>query len=147
LGWLFVISGLVIIGIGGFLTVYGQQLLTEKPSSPPTVVSERLLTPPQERLLALLFRYQREFASPKLIIGRNGELFFDDPEKRKSVKVNFLTELYGSKEGDVSNASEFITLMESLPTEYVRFHAETRFDNPFVVGVTPEGVKYLRDYR
>jgi hypothetical protein len=61
------------------------------------------------------------------------------------VKINFLTDLYGSKENDHSRLSEFVSLMESLPTEYVRFHAEARFDNPFVVSVTSDGVKYLRE--
>lgn len=61
------------------------------------------------------------------------------------MKVNFLTELYGSKENDYSRLSDFISLMESLPIKYVRFHAEARFDNPFVVSVTSDGVKYLRE--
>ena len=74
-------------------------------------------------------------------------MFFEDEVRRASVKINFLTELYGSKENDISKVSEFVSLMESLPIEYVRFHPEARFDNPFVVSVTPAGVKYLRDYK
>lgn len=144
MGWLFIIMGLGLVAIGSFVSYYGQQLLSEKPSPPVPVVIERLLSPPQERLLALLFQYQREFTASKLVIGRQGELLFDEPERQQTVKVNFLTELYGSKNGDLSRAPEFASLMESLPTEYVRFHAEMRWDSPFVVNVTTEGVKYLR---
>jgi hypothetical protein len=143
MGWLIIALGLFLIGAGTFLTYYGKSLLEEKPQS--LILSERLLTPSQERLLALLFRYQRDFAASKLIVGRKGLLFFDDEERRKSIKINLLTDLYGSKDDDDSRLSEFIALMESLPTEFVRFHAEARFDNPFVVGVTEAGVKYLRE--
>jgi hypothetical protein len=145
MGWVFIILGLIVISAGGFLTYYGQALLGEKPPAQPLTISERLLTPSQERLLALLFRYQRDFAASKLVVGRKGRLFFDDLARRDSVKINFLTELYGSKDDDNSRLSDFISLMESLPTEYVRFHAETRFDNPFVVSITSDGVKYLRE--
>jgi hypothetical protein len=65
----------------------------------------------------------------------------------KYSNVNLLNELYSSKEGDTSKAPEFIALMESLPSEYARFLPESRWDNPFVVSITPEGIKYLRDYK
>jgi hypothetical protein len=72
-------------------------------------------------------------------------LYFDDPERRKSVKINFLSELFGNKDGDQSRLSDYVSLMETMPTEYVRFHPEARMDNPFVVSVTSDGVKYLRE--
>lgn len=144
-GWTFIVLGAVVVSIGAMMGYYGQILLRERPPTQISTLSERLLTPSQERLLGLLFRYQRDYALSKLIVGREGQLFFDDEERRKTVKVNFLTELYGSKENDHSRLSDFISLMESLPTEYVRFHPEARFDNPFVVSVIPEGVKYLRE--
>jgi hypothetical protein len=143
MGWVFISLGILLIGMGSFLGYYGQQLLTEKP---PTQI-ERLLTAPQERLLALLFQRQREFASSKIVINRNGQIHFDDPELAKTNKVNFLADLYRSKEGDYAKASEFTALVESLPTDYVRFHAEARWDNPFVLSVTEAGVKYLRDHK
>jgi len=133
------------MGVGGFFTYYGQFVLNAQPTNRPLQESVRLLSPPQERLLSLLFRYQRDFAASKLVIGRKGQLFFDDMERRNSVKINLLTELYGSKDNDNSRLSDFVSLMESLPPEYVRFHAEARFDNPFVVSVTSDGVKYLRE--
>lgn len=145
MGWVFIILGLLIIGAGGFLTYYGQALLGEKPPAQSSTLSERLLTPAQERLLTLLFRFQRDFAETKLIIGRDARLYFDDPERRKSVKINFLSELFGNKDGDQSRLSDFVSLMETMPTEYVRFHPEARMDNPFVVSVTSDGVKYLRE--
>ena len=147
MGWVFIILGIVVAGAGVFLTYYGQALLGDKPTAQSPTLSERLLSPSQERLLALLFRYQRDFAVSKLIVGRDGQLFFDDVERRNSVKINFLTELYGSKENDNSKLADFISLMESLPTEYVRILPEARWDNPFVASVTPAGVKYLRDYK
>jgi len=147
MGWLFIGIGVFLAGIGTFLGIYGQQLLTEKPPTPTPGATEQILSPPQLRLLTLLFRYQQEFAASKLIIAReNGELFFDEPERHKAVKVNFLTELYGSKTGDVSKAPEFVSLMESLPTEYVRFYPENRWGGPFVISVTTEGIRYLQPH-
>lgn len=145
MGWAFIILGLVVASVGAFLTYYGQSLLGEKPPAQSSTLSERLLTPSQERLLALLFRTQRDFAATKLIIGRDARVYFDDPERRKSLKINFLSELFGSKDDDQSRLSDFVSLMESLPTEYVRFLPEARMDNPFVVSITPGGVKYLRE--
>ena len=97
MGWVFIFVGIALVGAGTFLGIYGQSLLGEKQSAQSSTVAERLLTPSQERLLALLFRYQRDFAASKLVVGRNGQLHFEDEERRKTVKVNFLTELYGTR--------------------------------------------------
>ena len=140
----FVTIGIVLIAIGSFLGYYGgKELLSARSPSP--FQAERVLSLYQERLLGLIYKYQRDYASSKLVVARNGSIFFfDDQERRKTVKITLLTELYGSKEGDELRKGEFVSLMESLPLEYIRFHTEARFDNPFVVSVTEAGIKYLR---
>jgi hypothetical protein len=100
------------------------------------------LSPLQERLLELVVQYQKRFAVTKLVIGRRtGKLFFDH-EPQKATGGNILKDLYGSE--DPQRASEFEKLMESMPSDYVRFLSEARFDNPFVASVTNEGMRYLR---
>jgi hypothetical protein len=100
------------------------------------------LSPLQERLLELMLRYQKQFAATKLVINRKtGALHFDN-EPQKGAGVSLIKELYGSE--NPQKVSEFEKLMESMPSEYVRFLAEGRLDNPFVATVTDEAVRYLR---
>ena len=150
MGWVFVLMGVFLIGSGSFLVYYGQDLVRRRDTSP--VISSAftpvrpILTPPQEKLLTLLWRYQRDFAARKLIVSRDGALHVDEPE-RKNFEVNLLPELYNAKEADESRAREFETLMEQLPPEYLRQLPEARWDSPFVVNVTEAGVQYLRGQR
>lgn len=101
-----------------------------------------ILSPPQERLLELLVQYQKRFAATKLVVGRKtGRLHFDN-EPQKGTGISLIKELYASE--DSQRAAEFERLMESMPSEYVRLLGEMRFDNPFVVSVTDEGMRYIR---
>ncbi|GMV23263.1 MAG: hypothetical protein AMXMBFR57_32120 [Acidimicrobiia bacterium] len=110
------------------------------PPSPGASLGPTLL-PQQLRLLELLVQYQRQFAATKLVISRSdGTLHFDDaPERGKGVSL--LLDLYGSS--DERNAGRFEELMESMPSQYIRLIAESRWDNPFVVSATAEGVELL----
>jgi hypothetical protein len=100
------------------------------------------LSPLQERLLELLLRYQKQFAATKLVIIRKTGVLHFDNEPQKGAGISLIKELYGSENPE--NVSEFERLMESMPSEYVRFLAEGRLDNPFVASVTDEAVRYLR---
>jgi hypothetical protein len=93
-------------------------------------------------LLGLVAKYQRNYAVNKLIISRkNGRLHFDgDPKKGE--EVSLVRELYGSDSAD--QEAEFEKLIETMPTEYLRFFPEMRWDSPFVVGITDAGQRYLR---
>ncbi len=106
--------------------------------------AKRLLSPIQERLLRLLKDYQQRFAVHKLIIGREGKLYFDRDSPYSQTKVSLLTDLFGVKEDDESRARELEILIEQMPDEYLRRLPESRFDNPFVVAVSEEGINYLR---
>jgi hypothetical protein len=99
------------------------------------------LTPPQQKLLSLLARYQRQYSVTKLIVLRGrGTLHFDeDPDKGKD--VNLIRDLYGSDQAQ--NPSEFENLMESMPAYYVKLLPEMRLDSPFVVSVTEAGFDWL----
>jgi hypothetical protein len=100
------------------------------------------LSPPQERLLALMLDLQRKYAASKLVIGRKtGAIYFDKGHPSHGTSERLVRELYGS-EGE-ANGALFESLVESLPPDFVRFFAEARFDNPFVVSVTEAGQRYL----
>jgi hypothetical protein len=77
----------------------------------------------------------------KLIIGQDGNLYFDD-EPMKGKNINFIMELYGSNAS--ADQKNFVALTESLPLEYIRFFPEMRWDSPFVVSVTEQGIRYMR---
>ena len=143
MGWIFILLGVLTMAIGSFLVYYGQDLVRH-PQPVAMEAPEIALSPPQERLLGLLADYQRQFAATKLVVDRRrGVLHFDDePEKGKGISL--IADLYGAGQEE-ARASEFERLMESLPPRYARFYGESRLDNPFVVTVTSEGTKYLRN--
>ena len=104
-------------------------------------VAGPVMTPAQQRLLAMIAKYQGQYAANKLVIGREGTLTFDgQPDKGKN--VNLVVELYGMN--DPMEQKNFTDLMESVPPEYLRFFPEMRWDSPFVVSVTDRGTDYLR---
>jgi hypothetical protein len=107
----------------------------------PNVAGESTLSPPQQRLLELLAGYQRQFAASKLVIDRaRGTLHFDGmPDRGQGISL--IQDLYGIV--DTRNAGRFEELVESMPPEFVRLLPEARFDNPFVVSITPAGMKRL----
>ena len=144
MGWTFVILGLTTAAIGTFMVYYGRDLIRSPVVSSQAGIERPTLAPEQERTLELLVKYQKKFATNKLIIGRKtGKLHFDgDPEKGK--EISLVHELYGVGIGDVARAAQFEKLLESMPPDYVRFYGESRFDNPFVISVTEAGMKYLR---
>jgi hypothetical protein len=144
MGWIFIVLGLFLIGIGGFMTYYGQELLRQPQSTAEASGEMAVLSPVQERLLELLAGYQKKFAADKLIISRKtGSLRFDNDPKKGS-DVSLIRDLYGSTANLSGKAAEFERLMEGMPSEYVRLLGEARLDNPFVVSVTQKGMKYLR---
>jgi len=107
----------------------------------PSSISHPILMPPQERLLGLLADYQRQYAADKLIVGRNGRLYFDN-DQNKGKEVSLLRDLYGSD--DLTNQRTFERLVESMPPEYLRLLPEMRWDSPFVISVTEAGLRYLK---
>lgn len=133
---------------GGGWWLVGRQHAKDNtpPATAPVSVSTtegQTLLPQQQRLLELLAGYQRQFAASKLVISRSdGSLQFDGTPDR-AIGVSVIRDLYGTVDG--RNAGRFEELIESMPPDYVRLIAEARWDNPFVVNVTPAGVKRLGD--
>ena len=100
------------------------------------------LTPPQQRLLSLIAKHQRQFGANKLVILRqSGVIAFAGDKPLGETGPNLAHEVFGLQ--DDASVKSLETLMESLPQSVVRFFAEARFDNPFVVGVTEAGQRYL----
>jgi hypothetical protein len=142
--WILIFGGPLIGLLWLFWTSSATTQPPQKVISKPTAsdISGPTLTPSQEQLLSLIAKYQRIFTATKLIIGRDGSLYFDG-EPAKGRDVNFVTELFGSPEP--SAQKNFVDLMESIPQEYIRFFPEMRWNSPFVVAVTERGMKYLRN--
>ena len=85
MGWFITIIGLVLIGIGTFFTFYGQSIKGIKHSFT-TAASLHILSPQAEKLLSLIYKYQKDLGLSKLIIGRDGVLYFDEKEKREKCR-------------------------------------------------------------
>jgi hypothetical protein len=104
-------------------------------------IKETEPSPVQIRLLSLIEKYQQQFATKKLIIGRDGGLYFDDDPK-KGNDINLARDVYGYI--DPIRLTNFQDLMEEMPIEYLRFLPESRLGNPFVVNITEMGSRYLK---
>jgi hypothetical protein len=105
---------------------------------------QEVLTQDQESVLRAIDDLQVQFAATKLIIARNGDVLLDGA-KAQPTGVNLVQQLFReSPPASDATHPRFVALMESLPTRYVRFFAETRYGNPFVVSVTQDGRTYLR---
>ncbi len=103
---------------------------------------QTVLSPAQERLLVLLAKYERQFATNKLVISReDGGLVFDGAPRRGQ-GVSLINDLFGAT--DEAAKVRFVDLVESMPAEYVKFIPEMRWDSPFVISVTPGALQYLR---
>jgi len=107
-------------------------------------VSRHALSPQAEKLLEIVHKYQKEFGLNKLVIGRDGILHFDEEERRKKYKINIIGELYNINSNYHLRESEFENLILSIPINFLRNIPETRFDNPYVVSITEEGIEYLK---
>jgi hypothetical protein len=139
--------GLVIMLIAVSLiapcAIYFHQQESNVSTIPPPA-QQPILSPPQERLLGLINKYQRQFATKKLIVGLDGIIaFVKDP--KTGGDINLVHEMYGSV--DQEKLNNFGDLMESMPPKYLRFFPEALLGSPFVVGITEAGQAYLRTSR
>ncbi len=150
MGWGFIGMSVVLGGISLFLLYYGQHLLRNPSASQPAVAISApelpALTAPQEGALAVIDLYQQRFAASKLIIRRDGGLFFegDTKENSRAPEVNLIEDLFGPAATAKSHGSPFEELMDGIPSEYLRRFPETRLDSPFVVTLTPAGRSRVR---
>jgi hypothetical protein len=104
-------------------------------------LSGPVMTPVQEKLLGLIAKYQGHFATNKLVIGRSGTLTFDG-QRDKGKDVNLIVDLYGAK--SPATQQQFVDLMDGIPSEYLKYIPEMRWESPFVVSLTDRGMRYLR---
>ncbi len=147
MGWAIISLGLVLMGIGGFFTYYGQTLLGQHPvdSSVSTKESKLILAPLQVKLLKTIYKYQSDLGLSRAIINReNGQLFFDEEKKRKKYDFNLIRDVYDLPAPYEPKAGEFENLILSLPDSLLRHIPEMRFGSPFVVQITSDGIAYLK---
>jgi hypothetical protein len=107
----------------------------------PIATHKPVLQPLQEKLLELLYKYQKQFGATKLVVSRDeGRIYIDDKNGQGSTE-SLINDIYGSI--TERNAGLFEALVENMPPEYVRLFPENRLDTPFVISITNEGSRYL----
>jgi hypothetical protein len=76
-----------------------------------------------------------------LVVSRaDGGLHFDDDPNRGS-KVSLIADLFGVV--SPHNVGRFEELVQSMPAEFMCVSSDTRWDNPFVLSVTAQGMAEL----
>ncbi|MCB1214088.1 MAG: hypothetical protein KDK66_01305 [Deltaproteobacteria bacterium] len=138
--------GIIQIATGSFLTIYGPSLIHKDDIKTNDAISKnRPLSPPQAKLLRLLYDTQTKAGTNKLIISStNGSIFWDDETLRKKYNFNVIADFYSIDKDFESKSNDFENLIHSIPIEYLKHIPEMRWDSPYVVSVTEEGIRYLR---
>lgn len=127
--------------LGGYLARYdwdslGNQESTTKPE---------VLKPQEEKLLSIIYKYQKDLGLNKLIINRiGGTLYFDDEEKGRKYKINIIGEVFDTISVSKVHASEFENLILDIPREYLQRIPEARLDDPYVLKITEKGIEYIK---
>ncbi len=143
-GWIFVLLGIILAGSGTFCIYYGQDILRNANDNQKTVINSKpIISPQEEKLLSIIYKYQKDFGLKKLIIGRDGFIIFQNKQESKD-KINIIGELYGVDSDYSKYSGEFENIMIHIPPEYLRPIPEARLDSPYVVVVTEEGISYLK---
>ncbi len=141
---LILIIGLALIAIvvlGGYLDKDGWFFLGKPKNS---TISE-ILKPQEEKLLSIVYKYQKDLGLNKLIIQRtDGTLYFDEEEKRGKYEINIIGEVFDITSGFKIHASEFENLILDIPREYLQQIPETRYDDPYVLKITEKGIEYIK---
>lgn len=105
----------------------------------------KFLNNEQLEFLKVVYEHQKTTPANKVVISSKDGVIFDD-QARKLTTVNLVREVF-EKEPTESNAMALSDLILSMPTEYMKLIPEMRFDSPFVVRVTQEGVEKLKEFK
>lgn len=103
-----------------------------------------ILSTQEEKLLSILYKYQKDFGLDKMIVGRDGTLYFNDKTNTEKHGINIIGDLYNINKDYSVKESEFEKLMLSIPDTYLKTIPEMFACNPFVVRVTRSGIAYLK---
>ena len=137
-------GGLAIMTIGGYMAKDGWDEWTKSKNKAGTA-SFRILKPQEEKLLTVIYKYQKDFGLNKLIISKSdGILFFDDEEKRKIHQINIIGEVYGITKDHKAYSREFENLILNIPGDCLKQIPENRWDSPYVVMITERGIEYIK---
>lgn len=139
---LIIFLALIAAGVlGGYLARYDWDSLGEPKNS----IISGILKPQEEKLLSIIYKYQKDLGLKKLIINRtDGTLYFDDEEKGRKYKINIIGEVFDTILVSKVHASEFENLVLDIPREYLQQIPETRFDDPYVLKITAKGIEYIK---
>lgn len=152
-GWVvYVVGALISAGgllMGGFVIYLGSQLNTAASDQRPQVTAaSTTLSAQQSRLLRILYQTEVMHGARKLIVIRKtGEVFHEPGENTIPTGVNLLAALYLAVD-DAERAAhrkELEALIEDFPSDFLeRMPNESRWDNPFVVRLTKDGIEYAK---
>ncbi|MBI5025119.1 MAG: hypothetical protein HZC18_09030 [Candidatus Omnitrophica bacterium] len=98
----------------------------------------------QLELLKIVYEHQKTTPTNKVVISSTDGAIFDD-QARKLTAINLVREVF-KKEPTEKNAMALSDLILSMPSEYMKLIPEMRFDSPFVVRVTQEGVEKSKEF-
>lgn len=102
----------------------------------------RILDEAQIRLLKNIYNFQVKTPDNKVILARDGFIF--DDQARKPTSINLVRQVL-NKEPDEQSLRELDELILSIPNEFMKLIPEMRWDSPYVIVVTSEGVKKLQE--
>ena len=139
---LIICLALIAAGVlGGYLARYDWDSL----GKPKNSTISRILKPQEEKLLSIIYKYQKDLGLKKLIIHRTGgTLYFDEEEKREKYKINIIGEVFDTISVSKIHASEFENLVLDIPREYLQRIPEARLDDPYVLRITEKGIEYIK---
>ena len=106
---------------------------------------EPALNSNQFSILEYIRGYQNETGLSKVIISREGFIF--DDNKRQNTNKNIIVDVLKQDSGDKKAQEEFEGALLSIPDKLLKMIPEMRFDSPFVVMITEEGMIYLSKYK
>ncbi len=142
------LEGWIIVVISVYAGFSAYHLLHQSEIRELQLKSERLtatsadeqLSDKQFKLLGEIAKLQARHKENKAIIGKDGEVY--DDEQRKLLGVNVIKFVFETDTPRIYQ-TKFEDLVMSIPSRYMYVIPEARFDSPFVLRVTEQGLKKI----
>ena len=99
----------------------------------------------QISFLKVVYDYQRQTPTNKVVISSTDGFIFSE-EGHRPTSINLIRVVF-EEEPTEKTAMVLSDLILSMPNEYMKLIPEMRFDSPFVVRVTQEGVEKLEELK
>ncbi len=140
-----ILIGIIVGAISLFFTIYGQSIKEIKKNHSITNYQNQILNPQEEKLLSLIYKYQKESGLNKLIISRDGFVYFEGKDKDEQKRINLIGELYNINSDFKTRSKEFESIILNISEKFLKLIPESRLDSPYVVTITEEGIRYIKN--